>query len=121
MRGRRFRRRARLRADPLLLPTARIDASYQVAKVSDAMTLHVAAQPLEDLRPDERVYEVRGTDLHGRRPGDDELEGVVRVCDPAHADNRNLHRATALVDHAYGDWPDGRAAQPADDVREPRP
>ena len=35
---------------------------------------HVVAHAVEQLRPDERVDEVRRADLHGRGAGDDELQ-----------------------------------------------
>ena len=43
------------------------------------------------------------------------------VGDAAHADDRDLHRLAALVDHAHRDRPDGRPAQAADAVRDLRP
>ena len=43
------------------------------------------------------------------------------VHDAAHADDRNLHRLPAFVDHAHGDRPDRRSAQSAEHVGDLRP
>ena len=72
-------------------------------------------------RPDEGIDEVGRANLHRRRAGDDELEGVNGARDAAHANDRNLHRPSALVNHAHRDWPYGRSAQATDDVRQLRP
>ena len=77
---------------------------------------HVGADAVHQLRPDERIDEVHGADLHRVRARDHELEHVVGRGDAAHADDRDLHGAAALVDHPHGDRPDRRAAQAADDV-----
>ena len=54
----------------------------QIGDARDAVALQVVGDAVEQLRPDERVDEVRGADLHGRGAGDDELERVARVAMP---------------------------------------
>ena len=125
---RRCRRRARRGADPSYASLAASTVRSGVERadeIGDARDAGGAAcsrvDAVEQLRPDERIDEVRRADLHGRRAGDHELERVARVGDAAHADDRNLHRLAALVDHAHGDRPDRRTAQAADAVRDLRP
>ena len=114
--GRRCRRRARRGADPfavLRCAACRAVPTRSAMRV-DLVALHVVADAVEQLRPDERIDEVGGADLHRGGAGDHELERVARVGDAAHADDRNLHRLAALVHHPHGDRPDRRAAQAAD-------
>ena len=73
-----------------LLPFDRAD---QIGDARDPMTLHVVADAVEQLRPDERIDEVGRADLDRRCAGDDELERVARVGDAAHADDRDLHQS----------------------------
>src|ERR1700730_11431253 len=95
-----------------------IDRPDQIAQALDCVALAVIPDAVEQLRPYERVDEVRGADLDGIGAGDDELERIAGVGDAAHADHRDLHRLPALVHHADGDRPDRRTTQPADAVRD---
>src|SRR6185295_17652473 len=97
-----------------------IHGTHEIRYPRNLMALHVAADAVEHLAPDERVEKVGGADLHGRCAGDHELERVAGIDDAAHADDGNLHGLPALVDHPYGDRPDRRAAQAAHAVRDPR-
>src|SRR6266540_3987889 len=66
--GRPCPRRARLGADPFLVPGAYVDRAHQIAHARDGVTLHVGGDALEQLRPDERVDEIGGANLHGVCP-----------------------------------------------------
>src|SRR5262245_56367679 len=82
------------------------------------MTFHVALDAIDELPPDERIDEVGCAHLNRGGAGNHELEHVGRARNAAHADDRNVHRPPALVNHAHGNRPDRRAAEATDDVRE---
>ena len=56
----------------------RVEAAGELRQPRDAVALHVRLQAVEQPRPDERIDEVRGADLHGGGAGDHELEHVAR-------------------------------------------
>ena len=112
------RRRARRGSDSCVArPSA---ASVSTVPTRSASCVDAVALPCSRAMPSSSFGQMNGSTKFAVPTctavgaGDDELERVARVGDAAHADDRNLHRLPALVDHAHGDRPDGRAAQAAD-------
>src|SRR5262245_19192820 len=89
----------------------RVEAAYEMTNPRNLMQLHVVAEAVEKLRPDQGIHEVRGTDLNVRSAGNHELERITSVGDSSHAQNGNLHRFVTFIDHSNGNWPYGWSTQ----------
>src|SRR4029450_3569077 len=98
----------------------RVEAAYEISNPRNLMPLHVVAEAVEKLRPDQRIHEARPTALDGRSAGNHELERITSVGDSSHAQNRNLHRFVTFIDHSHRNRSDGRSAQPSQNVRDLR-
>ena len=69
----------------MLLAGRRIEGAHEAGETVHVVAFHVVGETRQQLSPDERVDEVRGTDLHGRRARDDELDDVPRAGDATDA------------------------------------
>jgi hypothetical protein len=66
-----------------VLPSRHLESSDQILHARDLVALEVGIEPVDELPPEERIGEVRGADLDGRRARNDELERVLDRRDPA--------------------------------------
>ena len=89
------------------------ERSHDLADRCGAEFAQGGRQGIEHLDRNRGVVKVRGADLNGRGPRDEEIHDVVDRGDAADADDRYPHRLGRLKDRPQGDRLDGGAAQSA--------
>ena len=85
-----------------------------------SVALEVGVDLVDDAERGGGIGEDGGSDGHGARPGEQELDGVGAAGDAAHADDGDGHGLGGVVDELDGDGFDRRAADAAGHVGQPR-
>lgn len=83
-----------------------------IVYVFNVVLTHVRLDTLYNLGSRVGIYEVHGADGNACRARKHELNGILRICDAAHADNRYFHCVCRLINHAHNHRLDCRAESP---------